>query len=161
MPCFSAENELQSACQRDIICQRNERLAEVDVTDACNSVSSKRKPERRPDECGQQMAAVARLSALTPLASRRHLAGCRSSGQSHRWPRPFSYSRFCVPACAHLASWSRLRAGSPATHHPLGAACGQVGEVATVRPGPRVLAANLRLIRQGCWQGPFSRRART
>ena len=43
----------------------------------------------------------------------------------------------------------------------LGAACGQVGEVATVRPGPRVLAANLRLIRQGCWRGPFFRRART
>jgi hypothetical protein len=40
------------------------------------------------------------------------------------------------PGCARLASWSRLRAGSPATHRPLGAACGQVGEVATVRPGP-------------------------
>src|SRR5262245_10316702 len=71
------------------------------------------------------------------------------------------YSRDCVPACAQIASWSRLRAGSPATHRPLGAACGQVGEVGTGRPGPQVLAANLRLIRQGRWQGPFSRRART
>ena len=133
----------------------------VEVTEACNSVSSKRKPERRPDCADADGCGRPPRRTLTPLASRRHLAGCRSSGQPHRWPRPFSYSRVCVPACARLASWSRLRAGSPATHRPLGAACGQVGEVATVRPGPRVLAANLRLIRQGCWQGPFSRRART
>src|SRR5947209_6680934 len=94
MLCFSAENELQSACQRDIICQWNERLV-------------------------------------------------------------------CVPACARLASRSRLRADSPASQHPLGTACGQAAEVATVRPGARVQAATLRLIRQGCWQGPFSRRAKT
>jgi hypothetical protein len=34
MSCFSAENELQSACHRDIICQRNERPAEVRCTEA-------------------------------------------------------------------------------------------------------------------------------
>src|SRR5262249_1689826 len=36
------------------------------ATEACNSVSSKRKPERRTDEWGKQMAAVARLSAPLP-----------------------------------------------------------------------------------------------
>jgi hypothetical protein len=36
MPRFSAENDLKPACQRHIICQRNERLAEVDVTSAPN-----------------------------------------------------------------------------------------------------------------------------
>jgi hypothetical protein len=30
------------------------------------------------------------------------------------------YSWVCVPACARIATWSRLRAGSPATNRPLG-----------------------------------------
>ena len=84
--------------------------------EACNSVSTRRKPERRTDECGQQMAAVARLSAPLPRLLRAITSLAAARPPSHTdGPDRFSTAGFA----SRLAPASLLGRGFGLARLPL------------------------------------------